>query len=216
MVAAGVEEDGVLAGNHYDKYGSRNPIVRRLMAGFENALDELVREAAARTVHEIGCGEGHWTIKWAGEGMNARGSDFSQQIIATAKDNAVRTGSQAQFRVASIYDLQRPADAAELVVCCEVLEHLEDPERALGVLSRLASPWLLASVPREPIWSAMNMARGKYLGALGNTPGHIQRWSTASFVRFLAARFEIITVRKPLPWTMVLARARAGQHTGSG
>jgi hypothetical protein len=29
-------------------------------------------------------------------------------------------------------------------------------------------------VPREPIWRIGNMARGRYLGDLGNTPGHIQ------------------------------------------
>ena len=45
------------------------------------------------------------------------------------------------------------------------------------------------SVPREPIWRAANMARGKYLGALGNTPGPRQplveevvlpRWSPSA------------------------------------
>jgi SAM-dependent methyltransferase len=208
VVAAGVQEDGVWAGNHYDKYGSRNPIVRWLMRGFEGALDELVRIANPRTVHEIGCGEGRWTLKWAGEGILARGSDFSQQIIAVAKENAARSASAAQFRAASIYDLQAPGDAAELVVCCEVLEHLEEPERALDVLSTLASPWLLASVPREPLWCTLNLARGKYIPSLGNTPGHIQKWSSHGFVRLLSRRFEIVAVRKPLPWTMVLAKVR--------
>jgi 2-polyprenyl-3-methyl-5-hydroxy-6-metoxy-1,4-benzoquinol methylase len=208
VVAAGVQEDGVWAGNHYDKYGSRNPVVRWLMNGFEGTLDELVGVANVKTVHEIGCGEGRWTLQWAAEGIAARGSDFSQKIIAGAKENAARNRLAAQFRAASIYDLKAPEDSAELVVCCEVLEHLDQPERAVDILSTLASPWLLASVPREPIWRALNLARGKYIGSLGNTPGHIQKWSAHDFVRLLSKRFEIIAIRKPLPWTMVLAKAR--------
>lgn len=209
-VSAGLEEQGVIVGNYYDKYGSRNPIVRRLMRGFEDALETLVHRSGARTIHEIGCGEGHWTINWASNGKSARGSDFSEQVIALARANADAAGvsDAVDFRVASIYDLTPAQDAAELVVCCEVLEHLDDPERALHVLRELARPWLLASVPREPIWSSMNMARGKYLASWGNTPGHVQKWSAATFVDFISSQFEIVAIKRPLPWTMVLARAR--------
>ncbi len=211
VVAGGLQEQGVIAGNYYDKYGSRNPVVRWLMRGFEDALDGLVRRSGASTIHEIGCGEGRWTLKWTAEGKSARGSDFSEQVIALAKTNAEAAHLERvpDFRVASIYDLTAPADAAELVVCCEVLEHLEDPARAVQVLRQLAKPWLLASVPREPIWSVMNMARGKYIGSLGNTPGHIQNWSTRAFVRLISTQFEIVEVRRPLPWTMLLARVRS-------
>src|SRR5690606_17786231 len=107
----------------------------------------------------------------------------------------------------SIYDLEPARDAAELVVCCEVLEHLDRPEEALRVLTGLASPWLILSVPREPLWSALNVARGKYWSSLGNTPGHVQRWSSRRFVGLLARHVEVVEVRRPLPWTMVLCRA---------
>jgi SAM-dependent methyltransferase len=208
LVASGIEEDGVLAGNLYDKYGSRNPIVRVLMEGFARALEGLVERTQARSIHEVGCGEGHWTLTWADRGIKARGSDFSTQVIELAERNAENQGVPATFRVANVYDLEAPADAAELVVCSEVLEHLEDPQRALQVLASLASPWLIVSVPREPIWSVMNMARGKYWSSLGNTPGHIQRWSSRAFVQLLSRSFDVIEVRRPLPWTLVLCRNR--------
>ena len=35
------DAEGTVTGNTYDKYGSTNPVVRRLMAGFERTLDEL-------------------------------------------------------------------------------------------------------------------------------------------------------------------------------
>jgi 2-polyprenyl-3-methyl-5-hydroxy-6-metoxy-1,4-benzoquinol methylase len=208
LIASGLREHDVLAGNLYDKYGSRNPIVNVLMRGFERALNDLVAATKSESIHEVGCGEGRWTIEWAGRGLDVRGSDFSEHVLALARANCERAGAQARFRAASIYDLTPPIDAAELVVCCEVLEHLEEPERAVDVLAGLASPWLIASVPREPIWSAMNMARGKYWQSWGNTPGHVQKWSTGGFMRLLSRRFEIVAVRRPLPWTMVLCQAR--------
>ena len=90
-----------------------------------------------------------------------------------------------------------------------MLEHLDDPERALDVLAGLAKPWLIASVPREPLWRALNLARLSYVGELGNTPGHLNHWSRRDFVRFLTRRFEVIEVRSPTPWTMVLCRVQS-------
>src|ERR1700722_4142015 len=147
----GTEENGIVVGNVYDKYCSQNPIVRSLMRGFENSLQDLVRITGARDIHEVGCGEGYWTLRWLQAGYQVRGSDVSKQAIELALLNAQTLGLQAEFKVVSIYELAPPADAAELIVCCEVLEHLEHPGRALDVLMWLASPFLIISVPREPI-----------------------------------------------------------------
>ena len=42
VLAQGAEERGVVIGNVFDKYGSRNPIVRWLMNGFSTTLEDLV------------------------------------------------------------------------------------------------------------------------------------------------------------------------------
>jgi 2-polyprenyl-3-methyl-5-hydroxy-6-metoxy-1,4-benzoquinol methylase len=98
-----------------------------------------------------------------------------------------------------------PLEPADLVVCCEVLEHVPDPEVALDRLHGLTRRHLIASVPREPLWRALNMARLKYLPTFGNTPGHIQHWSSRAFVALMSRRFRLLEVRRPLPWTMILA-----------
>lgn len=203
-VMGGRTENGVVVGNTYDKYGSRNPVVRYLMRGFTRALDECVALAAPESVYEVGCGEGYWSMRWMEQGLAVSGSDFSAQAVAEAKAEAARRGLPPEaFSVGDVYALPEGL-CADLVVCCEVMEHLEDPERALDRLGRIAERHLLLSVPREPVWSLMNLARGKYLGSLGNTPGHIQRWSTNSFVAMVSRRFSVLEVRTPLPWTMVL------------
>jgi 2-polyprenyl-3-methyl-5-hydroxy-6-metoxy-1,4-benzoquinol methylase len=52
------DAEGTVTGNTYDKYGSTNPVVRRLMAAFERSLDELLGRAAPSSLLDVGCGEG--------------------------------------------------------------------------------------------------------------------------------------------------------------
>ena len=195
-------------GNVYDKYGSSNPIERRLMSGFMGDVDELVDRSGAREAHEVGCGEGEISIRLARRGIRMRGTDAFPQVLEEARERAAAAGVEIDFEATPIEQLDPERHAAELVVCCEVLEHLQDPARGLEVLAELARPWLIASVPREPLWRALNLARLSYVGALGNTPGHLNHWSKRGFERFLGGRFEVVDVRSPLPWTMALCRAR--------
>jgi 2-polyprenyl-3-methyl-5-hydroxy-6-metoxy-1,4-benzoquinol methylase len=195
------------AGNVYDKYGTRNPVERRLVGAFLGDVRELAARSGASDAHEVGCGEGELSLMLARDGMRIRGSDVSAEVIAEARGRAAAAELQVDYRAAPIEALSAPEDSAELVVCCEVLEHLEDPEAGLERLASLARPWLLVSVPREPIWRVLNLARLKYVGDLGNTPGHLGHWSRQGFLAFLSSRVEVVEARSPLPWTIALCRA---------
>jgi SAM-dependent methyltransferase len=201
--SAGAERGG----NVYDKYGTSNPVARRLMAGFLGSFDRLVERTGAREAHEVGCGEGELAIQLARRGLKVRGTDAFPQVLEEARRRAAAAGVAIDFEAIPVEQLEAERDGAELVVCCEVLEHLDDPERALEVLAALARPWLIASVPREPLWRALNLARLSYVRDFGNTPGHLNHWSKGDFVRFLTRRFEVVEVVSPLPWTMVLCHA---------
>ena len=204
QVAGGRLEDGIVIGNTYDKYGTTNPIARWMMNGFDAALSRFVADAAPKTIHEVGCGEGYWVLRWLADGIDVRGTDFSSDVIAMARATAgQRSVDQQRFQVKSIYDVKPETDSADLIVCCEVMEHLEDPEAAVQALRKLDGSDLIVSVPREPLWRVLNMARGKYLSDLSNTPGHIQHFSKAEIVGLLSRHFEVKAVASPLPWTMV-------------
>jgi 2-polyprenyl-3-methyl-5-hydroxy-6-metoxy-1,4-benzoquinol methylase len=208
-IAGGQSENGVVFGNSYDKYGSRNPIVKWMMRGFGKALSGFVEDAAPRSIHDAGCGEGFWTLDWAARGLHVKGTDVSAQAIEIARANAAQRGlSPELFEVRSIYELDAGRDRADLVVCCEVLEHVEDPERALRSLQNVVGRDLILSVPREPLWRALNMVRGAYISDFGNTPGHVNHWSTGA-IRTLAERyFDVTALATPLPWTMLHCKPR--------
>lgn len=208
MNDARLTDYGNVAGNNYDKYGTGNPIARKLMDGFLGAFDALVARAEPATAFEIGCGEGHLSTRLLEGGIDTRGFDLEADVVAEANMLARAKGFGDRFEARSVYDQGPGTISADLILCCEVLEHLPDPALALDIIAAQDARHFLFSVPREPLWRALNMARGKYLGQLGNTPGHIQHWTPAGFASFVARRFEIVEERRPLPWTMLLCRPR--------
>jgi SAM-dependent methyltransferase len=97
----------------------------------------------------------------------------------------------------------------DLVLAIEVLEHLPDPRQALLEIARVASDAVVISVPWEPVWRIGNVARGRYLAALGNTPGHIQHFSRRGLVALARACLDVDLVLRPVPWTMIRGHARS-------
>jgi 2-polyprenyl-3-methyl-5-hydroxy-6-metoxy-1,4-benzoquinol methylase len=201
-----VSESGVVTGNTYDKYGSTNPIVRRLMKGFERDLDELFEVAAPRSLLDVGCGEGVLVHRWAGRLGEGRvvGMDLEEESIQAGW--AEHRAPNLEYRLMVGQELPFADDEFDLASAIEVLEHVPDPERTVSEMARCARRHLLVSVPREPLWRMLNMARGAYWPALGNTPGHLNHWSRSSFVGLLSRHGEVVEVRSPFPWTMLLVR----------
>ena len=201
-----VSEDGIVTGNTYDKYGSGNPVVRRLMAGFEGALDDLFLAAAPGSVLDVGCGEGVLVQKWAQRLGQRRvvGIDLEEESIQAGW--AEHQAPNLEYRVMQAENLPFADGEFDLACAIEVLEHVPDPEHTVAEMARCAGSHLLVSVPREPLWRMLNMARGAYWRDLGNTPGHLNHWSRRSFESLLARHGEIAAVRTPFPWTMLLVR----------
>jgi 2-polyprenyl-3-methyl-5-hydroxy-6-metoxy-1,4-benzoquinol methylase len=203
QAAAGSE---VPTGNTYDKYGATNPVVRRLMGSFEDVLEELFAQADPGSVLDVGCGEGVLTARWANRLPDRRivGIDLPDPKL----EAYWQASSHGNLEFVTGRAEQLPFEDNEFDLACaiETLEHVSDPERSVAELVRVARGYVLASVPREPLWRALNLARGAYVRQLGNTPGHLNHWSRRSFERLLARHGEVVEVRSPLPWTMVLLR----------
>jgi ubiquinone/menaquinone biosynthesis C-methylase UbiE len=200
------DAEGTVTGNTYDKYGSSNPVVKRMMAGFEDALADLFAQAGSRSLLDVGCGEGVLTHRWATEIAPRRvvGIDLEDETLRAAW--AGRTAPNLEYRVMKAEHLPFADEEFDVAAAIEVLEHVPDPEHTVAEMARVAERFLLVSVPREPVWRLLNLARGAYVRDLGNTPGHLNHWSKRSFVRMLSRHGTVVESRSPFPWTMVLVR----------
>jgi 2-polyprenyl-3-methyl-5-hydroxy-6-metoxy-1,4-benzoquinol methylase len=194
----------VPTGNTFDKYGSQNPVVRRLMAGFEGDLDDLFRQAAPDSVLDVGCGEGVLTARWAASLGDRPVVGIDLEDPKLAGEWATRQRPNLSFQVMPAADLPFDAGSFDLAAAIEVLEHVPDPERTVAEMARVAKRHLLVSVPREPLWRMLNVARGAYVRDFGNTPGHLNHWSARGFRRLLERHGRIVEARAPFPWTMLL------------
>jgi SAM-dependent methyltransferase len=195
----------VPTGNTYDKYGSRNPIARRLMRGFLRDLDAALPVQHPQRVLEVGLGEGEISdqLRERYPAAELVGLDLPDDALAADWRGRGLTGL-----FGDAHQLPFPPATFDLVLAIEVLEHVPDPRGALGELARVARRDLVLSVPREPLWRALNLARGSYVKDLGNTPGHIQHWSRGGFAALVREHFDVTAVRSPLPWTVVSAQVR--------
>jgi len=191
-------------GNFFDKYNSSNPIVQKLMQGFFSSIENILHGIDFKSVLEAGCGEGHISdfLYRNRQNIQLDAFDISEKVIEQAKKDY----PYIHFSTGSIYDIKSPNNSYDLVVASEVLEHLEDPKKAMKELLRVSKRYVLATVPHEPIWRILNLCRGKYWKDLGNTPGHIQHWSTRAFIQEWKNIVEggVIGSELPLPWIVVL------------
>ena len=198
--------EAVPTGNTFDKYGSTNPVVRRLMDRFHSDLDAMWAMAEPRSVLDVGCGEGVLTHEWAERLGDRRIVGIDLEDPKLAAEWETRRRANLEYRVEEATRLSFADDEFDVAAAIEVLEHVPDPEATLAEMARVARRHLLVSVPREPLWRGLNMARGAYLRELGNTPGHVNHWSKRAFVSLLSRYGTVAETRSPFPWTMLLVR----------
>lgn len=188
------------------KYLSGNPISRLLIKHFLMALTSLVLplKLSSQTILDVGCGEGMVTrqLRLLWPSALFHGLDVSPDLLKVARQLA----PDIDYLSGSVYSLPYADRTYDLVYCTEVLEHLERPEKAISEIFRVGKAYFVFSVPNEPLWRIANIARGAYWPDLGNSPGHVNHWRKSEFIRLLSRYSNIIKLKTPFPWTIVLCR----------
>lgn len=185
------------------KYNSKNPLQRFLIRKFLKNIREFSKQVSGNKLLEVGSGEG-FVLSAILEKQNfqATALDPNESALMLLKQRL----PQVETRNGYVEKLPFDDNSFDIVVCCEVLEHLEDPKKALQELKRVGKEYFILSVPNEPWFSMANFLRGKNLSRWGCDSEHIQKWSFKKFLKFIGGELKIIKAYKSFPWTMVLAK----------
>jgi len=183
------------------------------------ALSERLKVAAslipknAKRILDVGCGEGYFEKTIAGQlhPQLLEGIDPSPENVAFAK----KLVPGATFRKGTAELLPFPDSAFDCVACFEVLDHLQNPARALSEMHRVLSSAgvLVLSVANtsNPVWNAVWFLWTRT--PLGNRwhDCHAHEFSTAKLRRLLAkSGFEIISEKGALfNWVITVSAKKA-------
>jgi len=192
-------ENEIVTGNVFDKYHTGNVLYQKLMHQFHQNLLSHINKSGAKNILEIGCGEGYLAkvLEDNIDGLQYTGFDIDEELVAFASQNM----PAHTFTVGDVYNLEPYLELKyDLVIVSEVMEHLEYPEKALNQMCQLNSSQFLFTVPWEPVWRMLNLARLSYVKDFGNTPGHLQHWNKMSFKKFISKTFNVQQTFIVFPW----------------
>ncbi|MCK5291659.1 MAG: methyltransferase domain-containing protein [Thermoplasmata archaeon] len=97
---------------------------------------QLTKPLNECTVLDMGCGVGGLSIPASFRVKEIRGIDVDESYISICKQSAKEKGlTNATFEVKSLFDLDEK-DAYDVVLCSDVLEHVEDQEGVLRNIVR--------------------------------------------------------------------------------
>jgi 2-polyprenyl-3-methyl-5-hydroxy-6-metoxy-1,4-benzoquinol methylase len=108
--------------------------------------------ADGRRVLDAGCGMGYGTNLMAAAGATeAVGVDVAEGVVEAAR---ARAADRARFEAADVRELPFEDGAFDLVVCFEVIEHIESPADTLRELARVLAPdgVLVVSSPNPDVY----------------------------------------------------------------
>lgn len=193
--------------SNYRKYTSKNPVQKYLINNFLRTVTLCLEGLSINKVFDAGCGEGFVLseLKNRGIGSVLEGIDFSEQALKTGRE----LFPYLSLKQGDIYQLPYEDNSFDLVLCTEVMEHLDEPDKVLSEIVRVSKKYCLLSVPNEPLFMISNLLRGKNISRWGNDIDHFNHWSSGAFGDFIRSKLNVMTVKKPFPWTVVLSQKRS-------
>jgi 2-polyprenyl-3-methyl-5-hydroxy-6-metoxy-1,4-benzoquinol methylase len=197
----------IITGNHYDKYNSKNFLVKFIMNKYFFTLNSYLNRIKFNEILEIGCGEGNIIdfVKNKFKNISVTGYDIDESLIASLKKRYEKDSFGIKYLDSKDFSEKKKYD---LVLCLEVLEHIKNYPAALKNLSKIKSNYVLISVPNEPFFRLANVCRFKYLSRFGNTPGHVNNFSYFGFKKLIRKYFpnQKLFFKNCLIWNFVLIK----------
>ena len=114
---------------------------------FRTGLAVLGLDISGMSVLEVCCGSGMMAEKFARAGARVTGADFSSAAVARARERGQRYHFDATFLVADAENLVFADHSFDIVAVHDGLHHLDNPERAVREMARVARGGVLILDP---------------------------------------------------------------------
>jgi len=86
----------------------------------------ILGDVTGKTVADIGCGGGLLSEEFARRGARVTGIDLSPTAIDAAREHAEKSGLSIDYRNCAIKELIEKGETFDIVICAEMLEHVDD------------------------------------------------------------------------------------------
>jgi len=196
---------------HRHKYENPNFFHQLFLGRFIDAVARELKSLPPGRTLAFGCGEGF--LLWE---LSRRGVRFDTLTGLDLRGDALKEAKEMlpeyHFVQKDLLTYNPSEGPFDLVIASQVLEHLPNPKIFLEKLISLARGPLLISVPLEPWFHLINLARGRDIGHFGHHPEHINQWGVRSFRKFVEAHATITRIYTVFPFIICAAeRSTAGQ-----
>ena len=203
-----VSEDGIVTGNTYDKYGSSNPVVRRLMARLRARPRRAVRARRRRARCSTSAAARACSCT-AGRSASATRARRRHRPRGGVDPGGLGRAPGAEPRVPRDAGREpavrrRRVRAGERDRGARARARPRAHARRDGALRR--APPARVGAARAAVADAEHGARRLLVGARQHARAISTTGPGASFVELLSRHGEVVEVRSPFPWTMLLVR----------
>lgn len=200
---------------NYEKYMTKNPLKRKMVERLNEKVISYIAELCATIgkekevvmILDAGCGEGFITdlIYQNVKNVQITGLEYTEEALEIAR----KMNENIQFVQGDVYQMPFEDTAFDIVLCTEVLEHLEKPTEALKELARVSRHTVFLTVPNEPWFCMGNLLALKNVSRLGNPIDHINHWTHGRFVKYITEQYKDFSEkqnRKSFPWSIMICK----------
>jgi SAM-dependent methyltransferase len=159
---------------------------------WEQAFDYITRILNApknSTFLDVGCGPCAHSIRLANRGFLVQAIDFSKSVLEKAEANVKAKGLEDKIKVQNEDILALPFGGAtfDYILCCGVLMHIPDLEKAISELARVLKPRGILVISECNMYSLQSLVLRNLRRFLGKgkdpgrkTPAGMEYWTCDS------------------------------------
>ena len=193
---------------------------------YDVAFDHLLRFSRLppdALVLDAGCGIADYAVRLAKRGMRVVAVDFSESVLAMARENVQRNdlGDRITLQRENILSLSFDAESFDAVLCWGVLMHIPDVERAITELARVVRRGGLVVVSETNMFSCESLAvrllkrfgrgNGDHVKA---TPAGLEHWDATAAGTLVTREADIGWLTRTCEQAgLTLQRRMPGQFT---